>query len=83
MKRRKTGGDEFVEGDWNVIDDLTGLKLKASQTRKRWDNAIVRADLWEERHPQDFLRGRKEKIGAPWARPEQDDNFGQTGADDL
>ena len=73
----------FVEGEWNVYDDLTGRKWKSSQVMTRWDNAIMPAHLFEERHPQDFLRGKKEVIGAPWARPEQEDKFGQTGPDDL
>lgn len=73
---------KFVPGDYNVICDLTGMKLKASQLRKRWDGAMVRADLWEPRHPQDFLTSKPEK-GIPWGRPEQADTFGQTGPDDL
>jgi hypothetical protein len=73
----------FVPGDWNVIDDLTGLELKASETKMRWDNAVVRADLNEPRHPQDYLRGSKDEMRTPWSRPEQADKFGQTGPDDL
>lgn len=28
---------------------------------------------WEPRHPQDFLRARKENNTLPWTRPEQTD----------
>lgn len=73
----------FLAGDFNVFDDMTGFKRKASECLERWDKMIMPAHLFEERHPQDFLRGKKETIGTPWARPELTDKFGQTSAEDL
>ena len=73
--------DHFKEGDWNVIDDMTGFKVKASETVKQWDGARTARPL--KRNPQDFLRGRKERIRTPFARPEATDVFGQTSVDDL
>ena len=75
-------GDDFVPGDWNIIDDRSGFKIKASQAVRQWDGAMVRADLAEVRNPQDFLRGKPESAPT-WGRPEQPDVFGQTDADDL
>lgn len=71
----------FVPGDWNVLDDVTGFKVKASQTRKQWDG--MRSAKALPRHEQDFLRSRKERIRIPWNRSEPADSFGQTSASDL
>lgn len=60
----------YVSGDFWRICDSCGWKVRASQTRKRWDGLMVcRADF-EERHPQDFVKLRPERVGVPDARPE-------------
>jgi hypothetical protein len=66
-------GSNFRPGDWNVIDDLTGMKVKASRVSKQWDG--IRTTRPTKRHPQDFLRGTPEGIRTPWSRPEQEDVF--------
>ena len=55
--------------------DLTGFKIKASQSAERWDGMIGERDKVEERHPQDFLRGVHEDQRVPFSRPEQTDRF--------
>lgn len=50
--------DYYRDGDYNVICDRTGFKLKRSECRKEWNNMIVRKESWEPRHPQDLLRSR-------------------------
>ena len=75
--------DTFIPGDWNVICDVSGFKMKASECVKQWDGAWVRKDLARPRHPQDSIRGHPERIRTPWSRPEQTDTFGQTDAEDL
>jgi len=65
----KTRGDEFKEGDWNVIDDRSGRKVKASATGLQWDG--MRTVKPQKRHEQDFLRGRPERIKTPWTRIEE------------
>ena len=59
---------KFKLGDWNVICDLTGFKLKASQVVKRWDGFIVRRGSSEQRHPQDFLRSVPDDQSVPFSR---------------
>lgn len=54
--------DRYIPGDHNIIDDMTGEKVKASQTRLRWDGVVMKAEDWEPRHPQDFLRNAKDRI---------------------
>ena len=61
-------------GDWNAICDVCGFKFKASQLRKRWDNAMVCAEDYEERHPSDFFRTRAEDTSVSWTRDEPEDN---------
>jgi len=68
----------FEEGGWNVIDDRSGLKVKASTTSRQWDGMRTTRAL--RRHEQDFLRATKERIRAPWNRVEQDDSFRVQGA---
>ena len=38
----------------NTIDDVTGMKVKLSETVTRWDGYQVTPDNDEPRHPQDF-----------------------------
>lgn len=50
--------DYFKQGDYNRICDKCGLKVKASETAEEWTGSIVCADgCFEDRHPQDFVRG--------------------------
>ena len=65
----------YKPGDNYVICEVTGLKVRVSETCRRWDNAIVIKSQCEPRHPQEFVRGVKERISARVSRPEQADNF--------
>ena len=62
-------------GDWNLISDLTGFKIKASEAAERWDGMIGEKDKVEERHPMDFFRSVPEDQRVPFSRPEQTDRF--------
>lgn len=65
----------YVSGDWNVICDVCGKKIKASKSRKRWDGFVVCEDDFEYRHPQDFVRAKQDKISVPFTRPRPTDVF--------
>ena len=66
----KKGHANFYEhGDNNVIDDRTGFKRKASQCEFEWNGFFVGKDQWEERHPQDFLRGFPDRQQPNVSRP--------------
>ena len=60
----------YIRGDWNLIDDKTGFKIKASNSRLQWNNVRCAENVFEERHPQDFVRGVPDKQNVPFARPE-------------
>lgn len=63
----------YKKGDWNVIEDIGGRKVKASKTRKRWDGFRVLDQDYEERHPQDFVRAVPDDQSVPWTRSEGED----------
>lgn len=76
----------YIPGDHWVICDVCGFKYRASATRKRWDGLrVCRAD-YEERHPQDRVRGRKDVQAVHDPRPRPPDVFvapGDVTPDDL
>ncbi len=71
--------NHYISGEWNVICDVCSEKIKAHEARKRWDGFIVCPDDWEERHPQDFVRARQDKITVPFMRPRPPDVFVDDG----
>jgi len=52
----------FKRGDYNVISDSSGQKIKRSQARFTWDGFLVDKRDWEPKHPQLTIRARSEKI---------------------
>ncbi len=76
----------YVPGDFYRICDECGFKVRASQTRKRWDGMVVCLKDWEPRHPQDSVRARVDRQSVPNPRPEAPDVFVEPNditADDL
>lgn len=75
MRRWKKSRNKLILGDHNVIDDLNGFKKKRSECRLRWDNVLVPIEDWEPRHPQDFLRARRDRQKVNNPRPELANSF--------
>lgn len=65
----------YVPGDFWRICDVCGFKTRSSLTFKRWDGQIVCEADYETRHPQDFVRGRRDRQSVPDPRPEASDVF--------
>lgn len=65
----------YVPGDFFRVCDRTGFKVRAGSTNKEWTGRIVRNESWEERQPQDFVRGVTDDQTVPEARPRQIDVF--------
>jgi hypothetical protein len=59
----------YKPGSYYRIDDRTGFAVRAENTRKQWNNIIVREQSFEERQPQDFVRGRRDDQTVPEPRP--------------
>lgn len=60
----------YKHGDYNVICDMTGFKVKASETRMMWDGKRVWKKVWEEQHPLDFVRSVVDDQSVPDPRSE-------------
>jgi len=69
----------YKSGDWWLLCDVCSKKIKASESKKRWDGFIVCAEDFEHRHPQDFVRARADKISVPYTRPQPIDTFTSIG----
>lgn len=67
--------NQYKSGDYLAVCDSCGFEFHASKLKKRWDGFYVCEKDWETRHPQDFVRGRKENSKLPWSRPEPADTF--------
>lgn len=67
--------DYFAKGEWNFECDQCGFKGKSSQARFQWDGLIVCSQCYDPRHPQDFVRGRRDKQSAPDPRPDPEPDF--------
>ena len=50
-------------GNWAVCDRC-GFVYRAKDLKKEWTGAMVCEDDWEPRHPQEMIKGRKEKTAA-------------------
>lgn len=63
-------GPAYIKGDFWRICEECGFKKRASETMKRWDGLYVCREDFEERHPQDFVKGRADIQTVPDPRPE-------------
>ena len=59
----------YISGQWNLICDVCSIKYKAGKAKHRWDGFIVCPNCYEQRHPQDFVRTKQDKISVPFSRP--------------
>lgn len=68
--------DYHKPGDFNRICDVCGFKRKASETQEDWRGKIVCADTcFEERHPQDYVRGRYDEQRVNKPRPDVEPDY--------
>lgn len=68
MRRPTTRGRD---GDHLVVCDRSGFTVWASDCVKQWDGLLVYKKFAEPRHPQDFLRARREDLTIRDARPQR------------
>jgi len=62
--------DLYRKADHWILDDRSGLRIRASEARMEWNGALVHQDDWEPRHPQDFVRGVKDDQRVQNPRPD-------------
>ena len=65
----------YKSGDWWLQCDVCSKKIKASEAKHRWDGYVVCEEDYENRHPQDFIRAKMDKISVPFTRPRSPDVF--------
>jgi len=65
----------WASGEWNLICDSCGKKMKSSNAKHRWDGFVVCNNCFEHRHPQDFVKPKIDKIVVPFTRPRPDEVF--------
>jgi hypothetical protein len=64
------GDPQYIAGDFWRICEECGFKTRSSETFKRWDGLWVCEADFEPRHPQDFVKGLKDRIAVPEPRPD-------------
>lgn len=67
--------NHYKSGEFNVICDVCSKKIKAGESRQRWDGLVVCKDDWETRHSLDFVRAKTDKFTVPFTRPRPADVF--------
>jgi len=65
----------YKPGDYWLIDDITGQKIRASEAKKQWDGLLTHKGNFSPRHPQDLVRGRLDRQAVPDARPRPVDTY--------
>lgn len=65
----------YKPGDYYIIDDIRGHKVRASDARLQWDNAFTLPGSFSPRQPQDLVVGVRDDQSVPLPRPRQKDNF--------
>ena len=74
-QRRQMDGrhTRYRHGDWNVLDQRTGFKLKGSETAIEWSQIQTRNP--DQRNPQDFVPALRDNQFPGWVRGEAPDKF--------
>jgi hypothetical protein len=64
-------------GDYNAICDRCGSKFKFSQLKLEWDGLYVCTanGCFENRQPQDYVKGVRDNMAVPVSRPDQPSVF--------
>jgi len=72
----RTHNPGFKPGNYWVSCDRCGEDYRLKQTRKEWTGVVVCRWCWEPRHPQDFVRAKKDTIAPQsYVRPEVAETF--------
>jgi hypothetical protein len=70
-------------GDWLYACQRCGFTKYASEVKLEWTGLRVCSDCWEPRHPQEFVRGRKDDIVPPYTNPPGVTFLSEPGTDEV
>ena len=59
----------YKQGDWLYVCQRCGSDTYASRIKQEWNGLRVCPRCYEERHPQDFVRGVLDNQSVPFANP--------------
>lgn len=62
----------YVAGDYYLLCDICGFKIRRSEALKAWDGSMRCQQDYEERHPLDLIEPRAERqnvLDARYADP--------------
>lgn len=62
-------------GDHNVVDDISGRKIRSDKVRITWQNFVTSQEDWDPKHPQLELRSRSENISVRPTRVQPQEVF--------
>lgn len=70
----------YVQGAWLAICQRCGSQFLNHQISREWTGLLVcrgagTRNCYEDRHPQDFVRGKADKQTPPWVSPEPEPFF--------
>lgn len=60
---------EYVSGTWLAVCDRCGFQRRNTDVRLEWTGLRVCPSCYDERHPQEFMRGKPDRQAPPWTRP--------------
>lgn len=65
----------YKPGEHLFVCDQCGFVFHSNQKRKMWNGLVVDPGCFEVRHPQDYVRGKKDDQSVTDPRPEQGNRF--------
>ncbi len=60
----------YKKGDYLVETDGVGILAHASECERQWDGQFKLRKNIDPRHPQEFLKARKDRQAVPTPRPQ-------------
>ncbi len=76
----------YKAGDWLFSCQICGFTRYASEIRQQWDGLRVCQNCYSPRHPQEFVRGKRDDQTVPYANPPGTPHFlevNEVSRDDL
>ncbi|CAB4216902.1 hypothetical protein UFOVP1590_14 [uncultured Caudovirales phage] len=65
----------YLKGSWSCVCDRCGVEYKSGELQKEWNGLMTCSNCFEQRQPQDFVRGVADIQTVPWSRDEPADTF--------
>jgi len=67
--------DVYLPGGFKRECDRCGFEFRHWDTVKEWTGLFVCRECYDQRHPQDYVKGKKDRQRVTEPRPEHPDTF--------